>query len=322
MSHVAAPAPARLAPWMSDATVLALVELGAVGVFAARRGRRLSARRRRGFSWRPSWLGSRSAPSISKAARCFFPAAPTAPPRQAFGKRRRMAAASALLLDYLVVGALAASAAGHMLTRATIWPPSWRSCVIGASVVVAARRDERCRLRSSGACAVLVAVPFGLTILSAPLSCSRRDALAASRRSLAPFGAGASIRRGVAGGVRRCCLSSDRRKLVPHSAEFRAAAESGACATRCVLVNAWSLIVTAVGRISLRVAGARTASRAVWRDAPLAGVALFAGSPRLVAFPLAAAAACASAVILAGRGASKRRQRAAPAAPALRGRRA
>jgi hypothetical protein len=64
------------------------------------------------------------------------------------------------------------------------------------------------------------------------------------------------------------------------------------------LVNVWSVFVTAAVAF-LFVSLAPVADRTTWRDAPLVGVALFTGAPRVAAFVLAAAAACASAVFLA-----------------------
>jgi magnesium transporter len=293
MSHVVGPRPS-LFRWTAGAATLALVELGAVGVFAAGVADQLFGPAAPWYLLAAVLLGFAVRAVDLETCALFLPGGGYGAASQAFGPRASTIAASTLLLDYLLFGALGASAAGHALTRSNDLSTVVAACIIGG-VWWWLRQGRMLSPLLVGRTAVLVAVALGLTMVAGVVAVFSRSGAAAAL--VAPFGHRPSF---VA-----VLTTFGAAFFVVGSAEALGQISTDLPPPRIVrlrraarLVNVWSVFVTAAVAF-LFVSLVPVADRSAWGDAPLGGVALFTGAPRLATFVLAAAVICASAVFLA-----------------------
>jgi magnesium transporter len=294
MSHVVSPRPS-LFRWTAGATTFALVELGAVGVFAAGVADRLFGPAAPWYVLAAVLLGFAVRAVDLETCALFLPGGGYGAAGQAFGPRASTVAASTLLLDYLVFGALGASAAGHVLTRSNDLSTVVAACVIGGAWWWL-RQGRTLSPLLVGRTAVLVAVAIGLTIVAGAVAVFSHSGAAAAL--VAPFGHTRPSFVGVLTTFGAAFFVIGSAEALGHISTDLPPPRILRLRRAARLVNVWSVFVTAAVAF-LFVSLAPVADRTTWRDAPLVGVALFTGAPRVAAFVLAAAAACASAVFLA-----------------------
>jgi magnesium transporter len=281
--------------WFSGTTPRALAEVGAVGLFAAGVADRLIGDAAPWYLLAAVLLGFAVRAVDLETCALFLPGGAYGAAGQAFGRRASIAAASTLLVDYLVFGALGASAAGHMLTRSNDLATVVAVCVIGGAWWWL-RQGRRLPPLLLGRTSLLVVASLGLTVVVGSVALSfHADAVSAI---IAPF---AHARPSVAAML--TAFGASLFAVGSPEALFHISADVATPRIRRLrdagrLVNAWSVCIVAVVAF-LFGSLVPTAERAAWEDAPLAAIARFSGLPGLAAISLAAAATCASVVFLA-----------------------
>src|SRR5512138_273659 len=120
-------------PGVRDSSALAIVELGTVGVFAAGVASGVAGDAAPWYALAAVLLGLAIRAVDLESCALFLPGGLYGTAREAFGDRASTLAASTLLVDYAIAGALAASAAGHALTRSDDPSTVVAVCVIGAA---------------------------------------------------------------------------------------------------------------------------------------------------------------------------------------------
>jgi magnesium transporter len=294
MSHVTS-ASHPLFRWSAGATARALVEVGAVGLFAAGVADRLAGDAAPWYLLAAVLLGFAVRAVDLETCALFLPGGAYGAASQAFGRRASVAAASALLVDYLVFGALGASAAGHMLTRSDDLATVVAVCIIGGSWWWL-RQGRLLSPSLLGRTSLLAMASLGLTLAVGIVALLFHADVASA--ILAPF---ANARPSVAGML--TAFGATLFVIGSPEALFHVSADVAPPRIRRLrdamwVVNAWSVCVAVIVAF-LFGALVPAADRGAWRDAPLAALARFSGLPSPVAFSLAAAAACASALFLA-----------------------
>ncbi len=274
-----------------------LVQLGAVGVFAAGVAARDAGAAAPWYVLAAVLVGFAVRGVDLEASALFLPGGAYGAARHAFGRPTAIVAASLLLLDDVLLGVLAAGAAGHALTGRDDPAVVVGVCLIGV-VWWWCRQGRTIAIPTTTRVLWTAVAVVALTIAVGAVSAAWHPHARAAVAAL-PFTSPASLR--LAGltafaGVLFVVGSPDAfTRAIGEFPPPRVARARRALA----VVNAWALFVT-LGLSLLFVAlvpAGRNLGR--WADAPLMAVALFSGVPRALTLPLGVAAECAAAALLA-----------------------
>jgi magnesium transporter len=277
-------------------TALALVELGAVGLFAAGVVERVAGSMAPWYLLVAVVVGFAVRAIDLEGCALFLSGGSYGAARQAFGTRASVLAAAMLLTGYAVFGALAASAAGRALLAGDDMAPAIGVAVIGAvwwwlrqGRTFSNTFLERATLAVAGAIAVALACGAIALVFSGPAGVvSAASWFRQPRPSLLAILTAASAALFVVGSP----------EAFTHAASDFPPPRIRRLRQGIRVVNVATLVLVA-GVAFLFVLLIPPAARAEWTDAPMAGLVLFTGAPQPIAVVVAVAVSLASALFLA-----------------------
>jgi len=276
-------------------TALAFVELGAAGLFAAGVVERVAGSLAPWYLLAAVLVGFAVRAVDLEGCALFLSGGSYGAARQAFGSRAPVVAGAMLLTGYTIAGSLAATAAGRALFAGDDMAP-----VIGVAIIGATWWWLRQGRTLSNALLERATVAVGLAIgvalacgaialaFSGPVGVEPATSVGPTFASLVAMLSAASASLFVVGTP----------EAFTHSASDFPPPRILHLRQGIRVVNA-STLVFVVGVAFLFVLLMPSSARVVWRDAPLAGIVLFTGLPRVVAVVVGALVAIASALFLA-----------------------
>jgi magnesium transporter len=276
-------------------SVLALVELGGVALLTAGVASELLGTTAPWYALVVVVLGIAVRAVDLESCALFIPGGSYGAARQAFGDRGSTLAASVLLVDYLLFGALTASAAGQALTRSA--DPA---TIVAVGLIGAAwwwlRQGRAIPAWSLGRAVWISAGVLGVAgiigLIAAFASPNAAGSAAAAAAAARPMSIGSIAALGA------LLFAIGSPEALAHVSVDVAPPKIRRLQTAVRVVNLW----TALAAVALTWAFMRlvpAGERGEWADAPLSGVAWFSGMPRPVVLGVAAAAGLAAVVLFA-----------------------